>query len=326
MLEIVLNFDLPYPLFVEGRYPVRAGGENFIVSLHTHFENEPRIPGVESAENISLVHEDTNILAHTNVEAQFTSSDAELAWNQPRLYTELNRLSIALANVLIAGVRVEFNEHVLEFVYQPQRVGPIVYRILNVPKGAIVGGVCDPLMGGITSRKPTRTSTALIPFAQRIAEGAMPSVGEELYLDARRYLIRGNFRMALANLAISLEVRLSDALAAVALANGDLALEADVRKATLATLGQDCAKRALGFSLENAALAGIQACTAFRWLRIVRNEVLHKANMPVTFLWGSAALSTNKSARAAIADSRAEAAPEVATARMTRSASSIATR
>ena len=47
MSEIILKFDLPYPLRVEGRYVARIGAESLFVDLLTHYEEDPRFPGAE---------------------------------------------------------------------------------------------------------------------------------------------------------------------------------------------------------------------------------------------------------------------------------------
>lgn len=277
MAEIQLQFDLPYPLHVEGTYPARAAGETFAVVLQTHHQERPRFPGAESVENISLVHEDTNILAHTSVVATFSPTRADFLDDERRFFADLGALAIALANVLITGVRVGYGEDVLEYIHQPERLGPIQFAVSGAEKGKPTGGVIDPLMGGITFRKPSRSGPDATRFAQIVSAGDMPSVGEELHLDAQRYRIRGNRRMALANLAISFEVRLSDALGSIAAAAGDANLERQIAEATLGDLGQGLAKQTLGYSLDNTKLAGARARSAYVWLRTARNKILHKA-------------------------------------------------
>jgi len=144
-------------------------------------------------------------------------------------------------------------------------------------------GRFDGLQGGITIARPPRTGSEAATFGNALAAGAALTPASELLFDARRYLLRGNERMALANLAISFEVGLADKLSEVAVSQNDQGLEQLIAMAALNDLGTGLAVRTLGHSFAKRKYWSDRFADAFEWLRTARNGVLHKAQLKLTF-------------------------------------------
>lgn len=281
-MPIEMSFDMPYSLRVDGDFVVRTAGEEFNVTLSTHFEENPRFPGAETVENVAIVHDDTNILSHTKVIARYNPSDPATVPDEARFVGYVAEIAISVANALVSAARAAYQEYFLDYIYAPKRLGPIDFSVSAIEGVNIKSGRFDALMGGITFRTPPRSGHDTLNFGRVLAEGATLTVAQELYFDARQYLLRGNYRMALANLVISFEVGLADSLSKIAVSRADTALEALIVAGTLGELGQNLAKQALGQSLEKKSYWGGRFSVAYTWLTKSRNGVLHKAQMSVT--------------------------------------------
>lgn len=281
-MAIEIRFDMPYSLRVEGDFLLKTVGEEFQINLSTHFEETPKFPGAERVENVAIVNDDTNILSHTKVIAKYHPSDPSSVGDHAHFSRELPGIVLSVANALVSAARLAYGEYILDCIHLREHLGPITFSVPEILGRKGFSGTSDPLMGGITFRTPPRSGPETSEFARILAEGAPVTVAEELYFDARRYLMRGNCRMALANLVISFEVGLADSLSKVAASRGDSALEAEIVESMLGKLGQDLAKRTLGSSLEKSTYWGRKFSDAYGWLREVRNKVLHKARTSVT--------------------------------------------
>lgn len=281
-MTVEIKFDMPYSLRVDGDFLLKTLGEEFQVNLSTHFEENPKFLGAERVENVAIVHDDTNILSHTKVVAKYRPSDPSSVADREHLSRELPEIALAIANTLVSAARLAYGEYILDSIHRPERLGPITFSVPEIDGRKGFAGGFDPLMGGITFRTPPRSGPETSDFARILAEGAPITVAQELYFDARRYLVRGNNRMALANLVISFEVGLADSLSKVAASRGDSALEAQIINATLGDLGQGLARQTLGHSLEERTYWGPRVSDAYAWLRSARNGVLHKARTSVT--------------------------------------------
>jgi hypothetical protein len=170
-----------------------------------------------------------------------------------------------------------YGEYHLGYLYSADRLGPIAFKVLAIAGREPFSGRFDGLQGGITFARPARTEADTAAFANALAAGAALTPASELLFDARRYLLRGNKRMALANLAISFEVGLADRLTAVAISRNDQALEQQIARAALNELGTGLAIRTLGHSFAERKYWSDRFADAFEWLRTARNGVLHKA-------------------------------------------------
>jgi hypothetical protein len=281
-MPIEISFDMPYSLRVDGDFVVRTAGEEFNVALSTHFDENPRFPGAETVENVAIVNDDTDILSHTKVIARYDPSDPTAATDNARFSNEVVRIGLSIANALVSAARTAYQEYFLDHIYASKRLGPIAFSVSNISGAKNYSGYHDPLMGGITFRTPPRSGPDTSNFARILAEGATPTVAQELYFDARRYLLNRDYRMALANLVISFEVGLADSLAKIAVYRSDNALETLIVAGTLGELGRNLAKQTLGQSLEKKSYWGARFSDAYTWLMKSRNGVLHKAQMSVT--------------------------------------------
>jgi hypothetical protein len=283
-MPIEISFDMPYSLQVDGDFVVRTAGEEFNVTLSTHFEENPRFPGAETVENLAIVHDDTNILSHTKVIARYDPSDPTTVADNARFSADVARIALSIANALVSAARAAYGEYFLDYIYTSKRLGPIAFSVSEVQGVNSYSGLSDALMGGITFRMPPRSGHDTSNFGRILADGAILTVAQELYFDARQYLLRGNYRMALANLVISFEVGLADSLSKIAVFRGDSTLEAGIVKGTLGDLGGKFAKRTLGqaFDENKKSYWGDRFIDAYTLLRKSRNGVLHKAQMSVT--------------------------------------------
>jgi hypothetical protein len=256
-MSIEISFDMPYSLRVDGDFVVRTAGEKFNVTLSTRFEENPtRFPGAETVENVAIVGDDTNILSHTKVIARYDPSDPTAVTDNARFSNDVIRIVLSIANALVSGARAAYEDYFLDYIYAPKRLGPVAFSVSNIQGAKDYSGMHDPLMGGITFRTPPRSGHDTSNFGRILADGATLTVAQELYFDARRYLLRGNHRMALANLVISFEVGLADSLSKIAVSRADNALEALIVAGTIGDLGQNLAKQTLGQSLEKKELLG----------------------------------------------------------------------
>jgi hypothetical protein len=281
-LAVEIRFDLPYSLGVEGDFTVRATGEVFDVSLATQIEDNPSFPGAAAVKNIAILEDDSNTLAHTKVIARYTPQNPSDLSDYATFSKRVACVALSIANVLVTGVRLAFSDYIKDYLYLPKRLGPIDFTVPSIEGRRGYVGWYDPLMGGITIATPPRTGSAAAEFGRIVAAGEALPVSKELYFEARRYLTLGNNRMALANLVISFEVGLADSLAKIAVARGDSSLEAKILDATIAALGQNFAKQTLGHSFDDRSFWGARFNDAYEWLRVARNEVLHKAHLVAT--------------------------------------------
>ncbi len=278
-MPIRIEFEMPYSLNVDGTFNVRAAGEEFSVHLSTHYRDNPQFPGAQSVENVAIVNDDTNILSYTKVVASYDPADAHAA-TDPREYSKaVAAIALSVANALITGVRLAYGDCVKDYLFLPKRLGPIMFTVpgLNGKKG--FSGRFDPLQGGITIRMPPRQGPAVAEFARIVARGELPPISKDLYFDARRYLIHGNGRMALANLVISFETRLADALSSIATHRHEPSLAQEIQEATIGRLGTRFAKETLGHSFDEESYWGTNFTETYTWLREIRNKVLHRAQM-----------------------------------------------
>lgn len=275
MSAISLKFDLPFSIHVDGPFELKASGEDFSVILSTYYEPIPTMLGAESIENVSIVNDEGSSISHTVVIANYTPKDLSAVTDPKKFMDGVPETALTIANALVAALREAYGEYHLDYLHSKTRLGPIACS------GA-VNGQFDALSGGITFQIPSRSGSLAEPFAKFLRCGAQLSVEQELYFDARRFLLRGNKRMALANLSISFEVRLASLLGTIAASQGDTSLENRINNATLAPLGQEFAKLTLGESLENRGFWGDSVANTFVWLRTARNKVLHKAQMSLS--------------------------------------------
>lgn len=275
MIEI--RFDMPYALKVDGDFILRTAGKEFQVQLSTHNQENPRFPGAEKVENISIIHDDTNILAYTEVVARYVPSEPSEVADTGYLSGKGVEIALSIANALVAAARLAHGDYILDYIHTSERIGPIHFSVPAIDGRKPFFGTFDPLMGGITFRRRARIGSETAKFAQILAEGSDITTAQELYFDARRYFVRGNLRMALANLVISFEVGLADSLSRVAASRKNVALEAQIIEATLGELGTGLAKQVFGHSLEEQSFWGAAVCDGYVWLRRARNGILHKA-------------------------------------------------
>lgn len=231
-VKIEIKFDMPYSLEVVGDFVVRDAGEEFYVNLTTHYEDKPRLPGGELIENLSIVQDDTIILSHTKVVARYLPKDPTVIL-EPRQYSkDVVYVALSLANRLVTGVRLAHKDYIKNYLYLPKHIGPITFSVPSLGGRKKFSGLYDPLMGGITTRSVPRSNLSASDFANVVANGKSLPIAQELYFDARRYLLSGNRRMALANLVMSFEVGLADALIRIAVLRNDSALERGISEAT----------------------------------------------------------------------------------------------
>jgi hypothetical protein len=282
-MPIELSFDLPYSLQVDGQFVLNALGESFDLTLSTVKESNPRFPGAESVENIAIVNDDSNILSHTHVQVSYTPRDEAEASDPAKYSRAASEIAIGISNALISAVYMAYGEYHLEYLYSADRLGPISFNVPAMAGRKPFSGSFDGLQGGITFARPARTGSQAVAFAGALAAGAALAPASELLFNARRYLRRGNKRMALANLAISFEVGLADRLTEVAVSRNDQALEQQIARAALNELGTGLALRTLGHSFAERKYWSNRFADAFDWLRTARNGVLHKAQLNLTF-------------------------------------------
>lgn len=281
-MPILLNFELPFSINVDGVFQLTAFEETFDVELSTQYNPDPRFPGAESVEGLAILHDESSILSNTKVVARYlpasaTPIDAEIYSIQAA------DIAVAITNALISALRIAFGEYHIDYVYSPAKLGPIQFNVPALNGGGRFGGSYDGLQGGITFQRRPRTGQQAAPFAAALITGASLSPSEEILFNARRYLLRGDRRMALANLAISFEIGLADRLTQVAAARADAALEAEIAKATLNELGTGLAARTLGISFAKRSAWGNRFHEVFEWLRVARNGVLHKAQLTLSY-------------------------------------------
>jgi len=281
-MTVVLRFDLPFSLNVDGSYELRTLGESFSVDLVTHRVTKPQFPGAERVEGLAILNDDSNILSYTKVTAQYTPQSSS-----PIVHGVLSRqipeITIAITNALVSALRISFGEYHIDYLYSADKLGPIYIDVPAFNGGKRFSCCYDGLQGGITFQRAPRSGAQAAKFAQTLLAGASLSPAEEILFNGRRYLLRGDLRMALANLAISFEVGLSDRLARVANARGDAILEAEIASAALNDLGTKFAKKTLGTSFARRNVWGDRFHDVFEWLRVARNGVLHKAQLLLSY-------------------------------------------
>jgi hypothetical protein len=282
-MSIKLSFDLPYPLQVDGQFVLNSLGESFDLTLSTAKEPDPRFPGAESVENVAIVNDGSNIFSHTHVQVSYEPRDEAEASDPGRYSRTVSGLAVGISNALISAVRMAYGEYHLEYLYSAGPLGPISFNVPAIAGREPFSGSFDGLQGGITIARPARTGSATAAFAKALAAGAALAPASELLFDARRYLLRGNKRMALANLAISFEVGLADRLTEVAVSRNDQGLEQKIARAALNDLGKGLAVRTLGHSFAERKYWSDRFADAFEWLRTARNGVLHKTQLNLTF-------------------------------------------
>lgn len=280
-MPIEIKFDMPFSLNVEGTFLVKAMGEEFQVTLTTHVEDNPQFPGAESVENLAIVNDNTNILSHTKVIAQYLPSNPAATADPGRYSGEVPNIALSIANALISGVRHTLGNYFLDYLHHAKRLGPVQFSVPAIGESKRFAGMSDPLMGGITIRTPPRTGPEVSEFRRFLAGEIDITVAQDLYLDAKRYLDQRDARMALANLVISFETGLADSLLKIATSRNDAALEAKIAESTLAHLGEQFGKQLLGHSFAESGFWGTRFTDTYTWLRKARNSVLHKARMAV---------------------------------------------
>ncbi|WP_430439932.1 hypothetical protein [Shinella sp.] len=281
-MPIVLNFDLPFSINVDGKFQITALEELFDVQLSTRYNPAPHFPGAERVEGLEILHDETSTLSNTNVAVRYipASSNPIDVEDYPKHVTDI---AVTITNSLISALRIAFDEYHIEYVYSAAKLGPIQFDVPALNGGKGFSGVYDGLQGGITFRRRPRTGQQAAPFAEALITGATLPPAEEILFNARRYLMRGDRRMALANLAISFEIGLADRLSQVAVARADAVLEAEIANATLSKLGTGLAARTLGISFANRGTWGGRFHDVFEWLRVARNGVLHKAQLKLSY-------------------------------------------
>jgi hypothetical protein len=282
-MPIELSFDLPYSLQVDGQFVLNALGESFDLTLSTTKEPDPRFPGAESVENVAILNDDSKTFSHTHVQVSYTPRGEAEASDPAKYSRVVSEIAVGICNALISAVRVAYGEYHLEYLYSAHRLGPISFNVPAMAGRKPFSGCFDGLQGGITIARPARTGPEAVAFAKALADGAALAPASELLFDARRYLLRGNKRMALANLAISFEVGLADKLTEVAVSRNDQILEEQIARAALDDLGKRLAARTLGHSFAKRMYWSDRFADAFEWLRTARNGVLHKAQLNLTF-------------------------------------------
>ena len=281
-MPIVLRFELPFSLNVNGTYELRALDEIFDVDLATHHVPAPQFPGAESVEGLAILHDESNILSHSKVTVRYVPVSGSPI--DPAVYSkQAAEIAVAITNALISALRIAFGEYHIDYMYSPEKLGPIHFEVPPLNGGKRFSGCYDGLQGGFTFQQAPRNGPQAVPFAQALVAGASLSPAEEILFNSRRYLLRGDRRMALANLAISFEVGLADRLAQVAIARGDAVLEAEIAKAALNDLGTGLAARTLGISFAKRTAWGDRFHDVFEWLRVARNGVLHKAQLALSY-------------------------------------------
>ncbi len=281
-MSIEIDFDLPFSLEIDGTFGLQILAETFSVRLSTIRNPVPKFPGAEMVDQVAIMNDETNILSHTHVHVEYVPiNQAPL---DPAVYSrEVSDIAVSISNSLISANRIAYGQYHIDYIYSAARLGPILFIVPPLYGGKRFSGTYDGLQGGITFQLPPKTGNQAAPFASALAQGANLSPADELLYNAKRYLLRGDRRMALANLAISFEVGLADRLASIAVAKGDAALEADIAKAALNDLGTGLAARAIGASFARRSVWGDRFHDVFEWLRVARNGVLHKAQMALSY-------------------------------------------
>ncbi len=278
---IELRFEMPFYLGVEGFFPAKVGNEIAEVTLSTFYEKNPRMPGASFTKNIVLADDDTNIFRHTKVMADIYSDNPHFNAPENIEPQEIVKLAMSLANILITGVRLAYNDYIKEFIHSPKKLGPIDYKLKKKDGSILLSGNFDSFMGGITFATPPKKGIETIDFARILKNGAEMPIAKELYYDARRYMVNGNARMAMANLLLSFEVGLADSLYEIASCGTDTTSNNSILNAPIGTLGSRHSKRLLGASLNKSQYWGDRFANMYLWLKKTRDSVLHKANLIV---------------------------------------------
>jgi hypothetical protein len=125
---------------------------------------------------------------------------------------QVAEIAVAITNSLLSALRIAFDEYHIDYVYSPDKLGPIHFEVPPLNGGKRFSGVTMGCKADHDAASPKKWAQAA-PFAQALVTGASLSPAEEILFNAKRYLLRGDRRMALANLAISFEVGLADRLA-----------------------------------------------------------------------------------------------------------------
>jgi hypothetical protein len=282
-MPIEMSFDLPFSLRVDGVFALKAMEEVFTIELKTMEKESPDFPGFESVKNVAIMFDDSNCLYYTNVQASFTPRDEAIAADPSKFSRIAAEIAVGIANTLLSAMRIAYDEYHFEYFYSADKLGSISFRVPPISGRKRYFGWFDGLQGGITFARPPRTGVETVCFADALLRGVVLSPASELLFEAKRYLLRRNMRMALANLSISFEVGLADLLGEVARYNNDQVLEQRIAAAALNDLGINCATRLLGYSFENSGYWSSRFVDAFQWMRKARNGVLHKAQLILTF-------------------------------------------
>lgn len=282
-MPIKISFDLPFSLRVDGDFTLEAMEETFTIELETVEKKSPNFPRADLVENVAIMFDDSNILYYTKVRASFAPRDEAIAADPSKFSRGVAEIAVGIANALLSAMREAYGEYHFEYLYSADKLGPISFDVSPISDGKRYSGYFDGLQGGITIAQPPRVGVEAAPFADALLRGAVPSPASELLFEAKRYLLRRNMRMALANLSISFEVGLADLLGEVARHNNDHLLEQRIAAAALNDLGTNCAKQLLGYSFENRGYWSSRFVDAFQWMRKARNGVLHKAQLILTF-------------------------------------------
>lgn len=74
-MQVILKFNLPFSLNVDGSFSVVTPEEKFTVELTTVENDNPNFPGASHLENVSIVNDATSILSRTYVTAAYNPRD-----------------------------------------------------------------------------------------------------------------------------------------------------------------------------------------------------------------------------------------------------------
>lgn len=281
-LPIKIEFDLPYSLRLDVLCRVRTNIREYQIRLSTIYNENPQMPGADHVENIEYVHDNTNIFAYTHVQAEYAMADVDIQADHRQVIDAVNTVALDVSNAIISAARSSFKEFHYYSLFSADQLNNIGIEVHPGDGHRPWSGMVDNFGGGFTMRRPARDTGAVGVFCRTVDSGEELPISDQLFFDANAYMLANNNLMAAANLAISFETLLARELSRVATHRSDTGLQNDIDSASINELGTKIGKAIFGASMENATSWGPDFVSAYRWLRTIRNKVLHKAETVVT--------------------------------------------
>lgn len=284
--EFEITIDLPFWLKIEGELPFRLENKTGRIRIETVKRDSPKIPGFETALGAYLVNDDTDFIAHTKLTV-WTEFDIPKGSRESAIFSlsTFPQNNLQICNFIINSVRFCYKDYVLRTLSEPNELQSLTYHIRPPGTEKWVGGGAITLpVSAITNVPPSYPKTNHAKFKHFVVHGTQLTLAQELYCDARHYLIKNNARMSLSNLTVGFEVFLFETVRTISELDSDrLPIRENYEEWPMNKLATKGFTQALGGSLENRKFWGKDFARTYKILNGARNAVLHKGRLQLTF-------------------------------------------